>query len=304
LEVTVTSKGIHQEESMANPASQTAVGPISVVAVEQYYPQEHRLVEDALAYQFLPSGVKVIVQLARWRPARQLLINLSEKTAPGIWGSQLCRKRYIEDKLRATMGEIETVVILGAGLDTRAYRMAELAEIPAFEVDLPENSAYKRARLHELYAEVPHRVQLVPIDFERQDLKTTLAAHGYHSEQTTFFVWEGVTQYLSEAAVRKTFDFLSEAAAGSQLVFTYVRQDFMDGVNLYGAARLYRRFRVKQEVWQFGMLPEQVAPFLDAYGWRELEQVGSQEFLDRYIRPSGREMPVSEMERSVYAEKI
>lgn len=66
----------------------------------------------------------------------------------------------------------------------------------------------------------------------------------------------------------------------------------------------YQRFRVKQKLWHFGMAPEQVATFLDAYGWRELEQMGSQEFVARYIRPSGRELPVSEVERSVYAEKI
>jgi methyltransferase (TIGR00027 family) len=289
---------------MANPASRTAVGPASVVAVEQYYSQEQRLVQDELAYQFLPPGVKLIVRLARWRPARQLLINLSEKSAPGIWGSQLCRKRYIDDKLRATIDEIEAVVILGAGLDTRAYRIAELAKLPVFEVDLPENSAYKRARLHNLYGEVPHTVQLVPIDFERQDLETAMAGHGYHSQRRTFFVWEGVTQYLTEAAVRQTFDFLARAAYGSRLVFTYVRQDFLDGVNLYGAASLYRRFRVKQQLWHFGLLPEQVASFLDAYGWRELEHMGSREFLARYIRPSRRDIAVSELERSVYAEKI
>jgi methyltransferase (TIGR00027 family) len=289
---------------MANPASQTAVGPMSVVAVEQYCSEEQRLVQDALAYQFLPPGVKFIVRLARWRPARKLLINLSEKTAPGIWGSQLCRKRYIDDKIRATAGEIEAVVILGAGLDTRAYRMAELARIPVFEIDLPENSAYKRTKLHDLYGGVPDTVHLVPIDFERQDLDTVLAGHGYRSERRTFFVWEGVTQYLTEEAARQTFAFLAGAASGSRLVFTYVRQDFMDGVNLYGAASLYQRFRVRQQLWHFGMIPEQVAPFLDAYAWRELEQMGSQEFLARYIRPSGREIAVSEVERSVYAEKI
>jgi O-methyltransferase involved in polyketide biosynthesis len=87
-------------------------------------------------------------------------------------------------------------------------------------------------------------------------------------------------------------------------VFTYIRQDFMDGVNLYGAADIYQRFRVKQQLWQFGMVPEQVSAFLEGYGWRELEQMGGQEFAARYISPSGRELPVSEMERSVYAVKV
>jgi methyltransferase (TIGR00027 family) len=253
---------------------------------------------------FYLTGVKFMLRLARWRPARELLINLSENSAPGIWGSMLCRKRYIDDKIQEMIGAIDALVILGAGLDTRAYRMDDLTTIPVFEVDLPENIAYKRARVQRLYGQLPAHVHLVPIDFERQDLQTVLAGAGYRANQRTFFVWEAVTQYLSEEAVHKTFDFLAKAAPGSRLVFTYVRQDFLDGVNLYGADNLYQRFRVKQQLWRFGMVPEQVAAFLAAYGWREVEQMGSQECAARYIRPSGREIPVSEVERSVYAEKI
>ncbi len=289
---------------MANPASQTAVGPMAIIAGEQYYPAEQRLVQDELAYDFLPTGVKFIVRLTQWPPLRNLLIHFTEKTAHGIWGSMLCRKRYIDDKLRETIGSIDAVVILGAGLDTRAYRMTELSTIPVFEVDLPENIAYKRTKLQQRYGRLPASVHLVPIDFERQNLATVLAAHGYRGDQRTFFVWEGVTQYLTEEAVRKTFDFLAQVASGSRLVFTYIRQDFINGVNLYGAALLYQRFRVKQQLWHFGMIPEQVPAFLEAYGWQELEHMGGQEFVARYIRPSGRGLSVSEMERSVYAAKI
>jgi methyltransferase (TIGR00027 family) len=231
---------------MANPASQTAVGPMTIVAVEQYTNERQRLVQDELAYHFLPTGVKFMVRLARWRPAREMLINLTEKTARGIWGSMLCRKPYIDDKIHEAIGAIDAVVILGAGLDTRPYRMAELSTLPVFEVDLPENITYKRARLQQLYGQLPAHVQLVPIDFERQNLEMVLAEYGYRADQRTFFVWEAVSQYLSEEAVRKTFDFLAKAASGSRLVFTYIRQDFMDGVNLYGAAMTYQRFRVKQ----------------------------------------------------------
>ncbi|CAN5795642.1 hypothetical protein BH10CHL1_BH10CHL1_16170 [soil metagenome] len=87
-------------------------------------------------------------------------------------------------------------------------------------------------------------------------------------------------------------------------MFTYIRQDFINGSNLYNAEKTYERFRVKHALWKFGLVPEQVAAFLEAYGWQEREQMGSQEYTVRYIRPSGRELPVSEMERSVYAEKI
>ena len=106
---------------MINPASQTAIGPMTIVAAEQYQAAAQRLSHDTLAYRFLPANIQSIVRLTRWRPARNLLINLTEKTAHGIWGSVLCRKHYIEDKLRAAAATIDAVVILGAGLDTLAY---------------------------------------------------------------------------------------------------------------------------------------------------------------------------------------
>lgn len=97
--------------------------------------------------------------------------------------------------------------------------------------------------------------------------------------------------------------FLAQAAAGSRLLFTYVRKDFIDGVNLYGAGPTYQRFRVKQPLWHVGLEPGRVAALLSEYGWQELEQLGSTEFAARYVRPSGRALPVSEIERVVSAVK-
>jgi methyltransferase (TIGR00027 family) len=288
---------------MAHPVAETAVGPMTIVAVEQYEPAVQRLVHDDLAYHFLPSGVQRIVRLARWRPMRNLLIGVTEKTAHGIWGSMLCRKRFIDDRLCKSAAEIEAVVILGAGLDTRAYRLDALKHLPVFEVDLPENVAFKQARLRELHQPHPDRLQLVPVDFERQDLAAALAERDFRTTGRTFFIWEAVTQYLTEGAVRATFGFLAKAPSGSRLVFTYVRQDFLDGVNLYGAAPTYKRFRLRQQLWQFGLSPERVAPFLAEYGWNEVEQAGAEEYTTRYVAPSGRTLPISELERSVYAEK-
>jgi methyltransferase (TIGR00027 family) len=127
---------------------------------------------------------------------------------------------------------------------------------------------------------------------------------GYSQECKSFFVWEGVTQYLSEAAVGKAFEFLQNAGPGSRLVFTYVRKDFIDGQKMYDLEVFYRLMkRLTKESWQFGMQPGEVSDFLEAYGWRELEQVGSAEYQQRYLQPAGRIMPVMEVERCVYAEK-
>jgi methyltransferase (TIGR00027 family) len=233
------------------------------------------------------------------------MFHLAERGGRGIWGAVLCRKRYIDDRLlEAVSAGIQAVVILGAGLDTRAYRLAALGTIPVFEVDLPENIAYKRTKLLELYGSVPAHVAFVPLDFDSQDLASGLASQGYRAEYKSFFVWEAVTQYLSENGVRRTLSFLAQTKSGSRLVFTYVRKDFIDGTARYGLDAVYETYRVKRQLWRFGLEPAQVAAFLEQYAWKELEQAGSQDYTLRYLRPVGRALPVTEIERAVYAEKL
>ncbi len=112
-----------------------------------------------------------------------------------------------------------------------------------------------------------------------------------------------MTQYLTEDAVRVTLGALQATAAGSRLVFTYVRDDFIDGVNMYGAATLYKRFRQRRQVWRFGLDPDEVAAFIGEYGWQLLEQAGPDYYVRNYIEPTGRRLAASQLEWSAYAEK-
>jgi methyltransferase (TIGR00027 family) len=239
----------------------------------------------------------------RWPLLRRLTIAAGERTVPGSWSLIACRKRYIDDKLDEALGNIDAVVVLGAGMDTRAYRLARRSDIPVFEVDLPVNIERKKAAVQRAIGAVPASVHLVPLDFERDELIGALAGHGYRPDARTFFIWEGVTQYLTEDAVRATLDALQATPAGSRLVFTYVRKDFIDGVNMYGAAILYKRFRQRQQVWRFGLDPDDVSAFIAEYGWRLVEQAGPDFFLRNYIEPTGRNLAASQLEWSAYAEK-
>jgi methyltransferase (TIGR00027 family) len=235
---------------------------------------------------------------------RNRLFGIIERRVPGIRGGILCRKRYIEEKLVEMMGPgIQALVILGAGMDTLAYRIPGLSRLQTYEVDFLETIEAKRTVLIRLFGKVPDHVRLVPADFNRQEVMDALEGAGYSQEMRSCFVWEGVTQYISEAAVRKMFEFLQNASQGSQLVFTYIRKDFIEGWNMYDLEMLYRLTRQRKDFWQFGMLPEEVGGFLEAYGWRELEQVGSTEYQQRFLKPAGRIMPVMAVERCVYAEK-
>lgn len=284
---------------VVNKAAGTAVGPMVIAAVEQHWPPGQRLLDDPLASAVLPVVSRWAAKSSRRPAVREWLFRASERAAPGIWGGIACRKRYIDDRFASALEDgIDRVVVLGAGLDTRARRLATRDGVRVFEVDFPVNVERQRARLGAAGHSTP-----VPIDFETEDLSTALAARGYRHDRRCLFVWEGVTQYLTGDGVRRTFDFLAGAAAGSRLVFTHVLRDFLDGTDLHGSEALHRRFVAGTPLWRFGLHPHEVGGFLDGFGWREVEQVGADELDVRYVRPTGRTVPISPLERTVPAEK-
>ncbi len=290
---------------MAQKAADTGVGPTVIVAMEQHFPEGERIINDDLAYRILPFGVRVYVWLSRFSWVRGWMVRAAEKKAPGVWAMALCRKRYIDDKVvEALVEQTEAVVNLGAGFDTLAFRLSALTNVPVWEVDQPDNINAKRSKLNRVLGKVPAHLTLAPIDFDSQDLGAELASHNCAVDTRTFFILEGVTQYLTEAGIHETFDFLAKAPSGSRLVFTYVRKDFMDGKDFYGHEFLYKKMLLKNKIWLFGMDPKDVANFLGEYGWRVLEHLGYKELADVYVKPTGRKLESMALERIVYAEKL
>ncbi len=288
---------------MTKKAAQTGVGPTVTVAIEQYVPAKQRLIHDDLAYSILPWGMRALVWVMRFAPARNWFVSLIEKSAPGIWAGLMSRKRYIDDKLSEAADEVEAIVNLGAGFDTRLYRLPAVAHIPAWEVDQPENIKPKQRRLQKVFGQIPNHVKLVSIDFDHETLETVLASHGYAVDRRTFFVWEAVSQYLTESGIKTTFDFLAKAAPGGRLAFTYVTKDFIDGENIYEHKRLYQQYVVKDKAWLYGWHPEEVVDFLARYGWRVVEHLGYDELAEKYVKPIDRVSVSMPIERMVYAEK-
>lgn len=290
---------------MSRKAARTAWGPTFQVALEQLVPLDQRLVHDPIAYRMMPLMMKALVAPCRIGPLRRQVLRIANDKVPGIIGGILCRKRYIDDRLESAVKDgLSCVVNLGAGLDTSAYRMRNISSYQVYEVDLPEVIHTKRRALQRALRAVPAHVTLAAIDFAEEDLGQVLAAAGYTGSQRTFFIWEGVTQYLDQAAVHKVFRFLATAPAGSRLAFTYARLDFVEGTRLFGLDVLYRQTRVRQKLWLSGWQPEAIGPLLHSYGWQEVEQLGRAEYQERYLQPLGRQMLVMEVERMVYAEKV
>jgi methyltransferase (TIGR00027 family) len=286
------------------PITTTAFRVMFYVALEQYQPVKQRLIEDSLSHQMLPGGMRLLVNILGFSAFRQIFFSMIDHSSPGMRAG-FCRKRYIDDKLIDALSTgMDSVVILGSGLDTRPYRLPKLSALPVYEVDLPQTIAYKQSRLQQLFGSIPPHVRLVPIDFAQQNLADGLKNYGYSTDQRSFFIWEGVTQYISATAVGSVFEVLAKVKPGSRMVFTYILKDFIDGKNTYGLLQLYQQTRVKNQIWQFGMQPSQIAAFIGAYSWKEIEQVGAEELRQRYLIPVGRKDIIMEIERTVYAEKL
>lgn len=283
-----------------NRAAGTALGPMLIAALECREP--HPALRDELAGPMLPAAGRMMAAAGRAAPVRRWLFTVGERTMPGLWGSLVCRKRYIDDALAdAVESGVDAVLILGAGMDTRAYRPPLAGAVPVLEVDQPINVGRKRAALHRVFGRVPDGVTLLPVDLGRHDLGAALAHQGFALDRRLFVIWEAVTQYLTADDVAATLDVLSGAGAGSRLAFTYVRRDFLDGTNLYGAARAHRNFVRRQRLWTFGLHPDGVAGLLAEHGWSEVEQVGPAEYAGRYLASRG--LAASEIERAVLAER-
>jgi methyltransferase (TIGR00027 family) len=142
----------------------------------------------------------------------------------GFRASIVARARFVEDLVAEEAAKgVDQYVILGAGLDTFAQRMPDLAStLQVFEVDPPGPQAWKRQRLDDLGLGVPEWLHLVPVDFESSDGWKELAAAGFDSGRSAVVASTGVTMYVTKDATASTLRRVAALAAGSTLVMTFL----------------------------------------------------------------------------------
>lgn len=150
-----------------------------LAAMEQSQPPGRRLVDDDLAARFLPAPVRWLVTATPHAAMRRLMMAAMERDGPGLWATMTSRKRYIADKVGEALDNIDAVVVLGAGLDTLAYRLARKSDIPIFEVDQLVNIERKAAGYDECSANCPVR-----FTWCRWTLSTTMSSPYWPSEVT------------------------------------------------------------------------------------------------------------------------
>ncbi len=288
------------KQSVASRAAQTTAASR---AIESLLPPEERLFEDPFALAFVKNPL--------WRAILALMRTPRIRDALPAWllpvitvGNLMCRTRYIDEALqRALEDGFDRIVILGAGGDSRAYRIPGIDRARVFEVDMPATLIWKQEAVRRALGALPPHVTFVPVDFERQSLADEMAAAGFVEGARTFFIWEGVTQYITAQAVDATFHYVSHAAApGSRIVFTFIRRGIIDGAPGFEAYRHYvvlaRRFGAP---WITGFDPAEMVGYLAAHGLALVEQVGALDYQVRYLDPIGRRLNVFEGELTTLA---
>jgi methyltransferase (TIGR00027 family) len=201
------------------------------------------------------------------------------------------RSRIAEDALAAgveTRG-VRQLVVLGAGLDTFAYRNPFPERLRVFEADHPETQAWKRRRLAEAGIEAPTCLTYAPVNFERDELLAALKSAGFDPAQRTFFTWLGVVPYLTKDAIRSTLSLIGGLEGGGEVVFDYSDPpaSLSDKAR---AAHLKRARRVAAagEPFVSYLEPEALHAELRGLGFGRIDDLGPAALVERYVRLGAR----------------
>ncbi len=197
------------------------------------------------------------------------------------------RTHYIDQVLhQEAFRGAEQVVILGAGLDSRAYRFAlEFPKVKFFEVDLPATQVDKKRRVKAALGVVPAGVAYVAVDFDKDDLGQALAKAGYAKNRRTLFIWEAVSYYLQEAGVRATLEFVAkQSAPGSRLVFDYLTREALERIKAGKSGQRGAAARARHgEPFTFGIPRGQGRAFLAQSGLTLVEELAARQMVGRFL---------------------
>ncbi len=197
----------------------------------------------------------------------------------------VARSRFAEDVLRHTVqtGGVAQYVLLGAGLDTFAYRNP-YGRLCVYEVDHPATQAWKRDLLRDNSITVPPSVRHVAIDFQVDSLEERLAEAGFSQDRPAVFAWLGVVPYLSDEGFAATLSYLSSCAAGSELILDYgVPRNALPLGERLAFDSLAGRVAAAGEPFRLFFTPEQMRARLAGAGWQVVEDLGREAINARYF---------------------
>jgi methyltransferase (TIGR00027 family) len=269
-----------------NQSSQSAAGVAFFRACEAQKPETERICYDPYASAFV----------SRFLLALNKLINLSdmyERMSRGSTSFIFVRERYIDDVLKASLSNgLEQVVILGAGFDTRAYRIAGIEKTRVFEIDFPATQEVKLKGLRKIFNPLPDHVTFLPVDFNTQTLEERLLSSGYNERAKTLFIWQGVTYFLTAEGVDSTLAFIANhSGPGSAVIFDYFYNEVLRDPSRKDIQAMRKTARMAGEEYMFGIDRDGVEPFLTQRNFHEVHNMTLEDLKQLYFTgPNARRM--------------
>ncbi|WP_405163866.1 class I SAM-dependent methyltransferase [Nocardia sp. NBC_01499] len=266
-------------------------GPSRTALVTAYARAYHQIVDqpriltDPLAARLL--GVTVDELTESGRPAADssdsgvgiLRLGVGDRPRRLFFAA---RARFAEDRVaEAAAAGVRQVVILGAGLDTFAYRNPHPG-LRVFEVDHPATQAWKHQRLAASGINLPEQLTFVPVDFETDTLATRLAAAGFSRTDPAVFVWLGVVFYLTPDAARTTLEYIARQSEPVEVIFDYLQPGDTDEERAQMQARAKLGTAVG-EPWFSYFTPDDIAAQLRALGFTDVEDHSAADLIAGYL---------------------
>jgi len=187
-------------------------------------------------------------------------------------------------------------VILGAGYDSRAYRVKGIdTQVTVFEINDPITQVDKLAKLESAMGTRPDHVNYIAMDFAKDSIKSRLAENGYDSDKKSLFVLEGLIPYIPAKALAGLLDFIAEnKGVRNEVVFDYLPPSVIDGTCEWVEGRnMYREVNTHGETFKLGFDKDALASFLRVRGFEIVENVNAPELKSRYFRGAGSRRPVT-----------
>jgi len=245
-----------------------------------------RLGPDTLAVKFLPPHFRFFLKF------KKIQQNTKEKLAqfiPGMNEYIIARTAFFDDQLvQALKNKIPQIVILGAGYDSRPYRFAgQNRGSTIFELDAAPTQNRKIRCLKAAHIDKPREVRHIPINFRNEALGEVLEKAGFKQQEKTFFLWEGVTYYLDQAAVARTLEYAGHACPPESVIaFDYAIQVPQEELaKLFGAevfAKSMQEQHASEEIL-FSLKPGEMETFLVERGLCMLEHLDNEAIEQKYL---------------------
>ncbi|MEN6293474.1 MAG: class I SAM-dependent methyltransferase [Methanobacterium sp.] len=289
-------------ENIKKEPSKTAETIAVVRMSESRKPEDERICYDQYAVHFVSQAV---LDFAVHNPEKyKAFVARNERLVPGASNSIVARVRFFDDIVKSSINRgLEQLVILGAGYDTRAYRIEGLDKVKVFEVDHPATQSIKIEKITEIFGSLLDYVTYVPMDLELDKFSQQLLKSGYNKSLKTLFIMEGLLMYISPEIVDEILSFIvHNSGKGSAIIFDYIPLSVVDGTCKLEAGQNWRNgVMAVGEPFLFGIKDGEIQSFLDQRGFKDVKNMISEDYKKAYFNGKNKDREVNSLTSFAYA---